>query len=158
MVDIVSSELNKAPESLPKGKFKVLFIEDNRFSKDRIKKIFEEKNIIEMTFFDKGEKALEALREAKKTGKPYELVVADWRMDDKLSGLGMAKRIQEEKLAEQTLMLTIFTKEELNTIFPEDKLKENGVREVIYSNRIENLHDLVYKELLRQRDLQIPQK
>jgi len=156
MSDIFKGENVGIPENLKRGKFKILFIEDYDDSRETIRRLFKGEDDIQMTFFNTGKEALEALEEAKRIGKPFNLVVADWRIKDELSGVKMVEKIRNEELAGQTFILTIFPEEEIADMH--FRWMKEGMGKVIFKEDIDKLPGLVHEEISRQRALQYLQK
>ena len=148
MADNSKAEFGKSPESLKRGKFKVLIIENDIDFIFIIKDQFKERKDIDITFSIAGEKALDILWKAKEMEEPFNLVVTDSSLVGELNGVEVAEAVKEKKFAQRTFVLSVFP-ERLTT-----EMKKKGVGEIIPKTEITRLPNSVSRELLRQRDPQ----
>src|SRR3989344_311585 len=98
MADNSKAEFGKSPESLKRGKFKVLIIENDIDFIFIIKDQFKERKDIDITFSIAGEKALDILWKAKEMEEPFNLVVTDSSLVGELNGVEVAEAVKEKKL------------------------------------------------------------
>jgi len=93
---------------------RVLIVDDNASARDILSEMIRSFGMQSDTA-PSGPLGLEALRRAASAGRPYEIVLMDWRMPD-MDGLEVARRIREEEHLGRTpavLMVTAYGRDEV---------------------------------------------
>ncbi len=93
---------------------RVLVVDDNASAREILSDILREFGM-QVDAAPSGVEGLHALRESSRRGRPYEIILMDWRMPG-MDGLEVARRIREEERLAHTpavLMVTAYGREEV---------------------------------------------
>ncbi len=109
----VAEPVRRMPQAHELKGLQALVVDDNAIARDITGELATSMGL-EVTMAESGEQALQMAREASAGGKPFELLLVDWKMEG-ISGVETLRQLKQEQIdhARATIMVTAYAREDV---------------------------------------------